>query len=101
MKKLLSAFAFVSLMAGSAFAHAGHAHTYMGTVTNLHSNSFIVKTTAGTSVTVETTKATTYLHADNHRATRSELVVGSRVVVKMLLDGKTARSVKMSAPTKK
>ena len=90
------------LAATSAFAHAGHIHTYMGSVTMLHGdNAFMMKTTDGKDLTIETSAQTAWLHADNHAAKRSELVVGQRVVVKMMLDGKTAASVTMSAPAKK
>lgn len=86
----------------SALAHAGHIHTYMGSVTMLHGdNAFMMKTTDGKDLTIETSAQTTWLHADNHAAKRSDLVVGQRVVVKMMLDGKTAASVTMSAPAKK
>ena len=86
----------------SAFAHAGHIHTYMGSVTMLHSDTeFMMKTTDGKDVTIRTTPKTSWLHSDDHAAKKSELTVGSRVVVRMNTDGKTAASVKMSAPTKK
>jgi len=98
MKKLIALSLFVLLVATSAFAHAGHAHTYMGTVTMLHGDSqFMMKTTGGKELTIETTPQTSWQHADGHAAEKSELVVGSRVVVKMNIDGKTAGSVKMSA----
>jgi hypothetical protein len=90
MKKTLAVLV-VLLLAATAFAHAGHAHTYMGTVTMLHDDgSFMIKTTDGKDVTVATSPATTWDPA------RADLAVGKRVVVKMTLDGKTASSVKMS-----
>ena len=80
----------VFLLAAAAFAHAGHVHTYMGTVTMLHDDgSFMIKTTDGKDVTILTSSATTFDPA------RTDLAVGKRVVVKMTLDGKTAASVKM------
>jgi hypothetical protein len=85
------ALAIVLAFAAAAFAHAGHAHTYMGTVSMLHDDgSFMIKTTDGKDVTIATSPATTYDPA------RADLAVGKRVVVKMTLDGKTASSVKMS-----
>jgi len=79
------------LFAAAAFAHAGHAHTYMGTVSMLHDDgSFMIKTTDGKDVTIATSPETTFDPA------RANLAVGKRVVVKMTLDGKTASSVKMS-----
>ena len=101
MKKALAVSILLLLAVTSAFAHAGHAHTYMGSVTMLHSDTqFMMKTTDGKDLTIDTTPKTTWLHADGDAAKKSELVVGSRVVVKMNVDGKTAASVKMSAPSK-
>ena len=102
MKKMFALTMLFVLAVTSAFAHAGHAHTYMGTVTMLHSRTqFMMKTTDGKDVTIDTTPKTIWLHADGHAAKAGELAVGSRVVVKMNVDGKSAASVKVSAPTKK
>jgi glutamate synthase domain-containing protein 1 len=102
MKKLFAISLFLLLAVTSAFAHAGHIHTYMGNVTMLHGdNAFMMKTTDGKDLTIETSEKTSWLHSDNHAAKKSELAVGTRVVVKMSMDGKTATSVKMSAPAKK
>jgi hypothetical protein len=84
------------LVASSAFAHAGHMHTYMGTVTMLHGdNAFMIKTTDGKDVTIETSPKTEYTTGDGHAAKKSDVTVGTRVVVKMEMDGKTAASVKV------
>lgn len=102
MKKLVTVSLFLLLAATSAFAHAGHIHTYMGSVTMLHGdNAFMMKTTDGKDLTIQTSAKTTWLSADNHAAKQSELAAGQRVVVKMMIDGKTAASVTMSAPPKK
>ena len=102
MKKLVAASLFLLLAATSAFAHAGHIHTYMGSVTMLHGdNTFVMKTTDGKDLTIQTSPKTKWLHSDGHAANSSELTVGQRVAVKMMADGKTADIVKMSAPTKK
>jgi len=101
MRKLVALSILLILTTTQAFAHAGHMHTYMGTVTMLHGDGeFMMKTTAGKDITIKTTDKTTFTHSDNHAATLSELAVGMRVVVKMNADGKTAASVKMSAPKK-
>jgi hypothetical protein len=98
MRRLMSVSLFLLLAAGSAFAHAGHIHTYMGTVSMLHGQSaFMMTTTDGKTVTVETAKTTTYTDAGGHAAKPADVVVGTRVVVKMGLDGKTAMSVKIGA----
>jgi hypothetical protein len=96
----LSSVLVVLAFAVPLFAHAGHAHTYMGTVTMLHDSSFMMKTKDGKEVTVAYTDKTTFAHSDDHPANKSELAVGSRVVVKMSTDGTLATSVKMSAPAK-
>jgi hypothetical protein len=102
MKKLVAVSLFLLLTVTSAFAHAGHIHTYMGSVTMLHGdNAFVMKTTEGKELTIQTTAKTKWLRSDNHPASRSELAVAQRVVVKMMEDGKTADTVKMSAPAKK
>jgi len=100
LKRVFASFALLFFVAASALAHAGEVHTYMGTVTALHGHHFMMKTTSGKEIDVETTSSTKFLHADNHPAKLSELVIGSRVVVKMSKDGKTATSVKMRAPKK-
>ncbi|MEA2163524.1 MAG: hypothetical protein QOK37_1651 [Thermoanaerobaculia bacterium] len=99
MKKLIGISLFFLLAVTGAFAHAGHLHTYMGSVTMLDGdNAFMMKTTDGKDLTVATSKSTSWLRADNRAAKQSELTVGARVVVKMSTDGKTAASVKMAAP---
>jgi hypothetical protein len=101
LKKAFASFALLLLVAGSAFAHAGEVHTYLGTVTKLDGREFMMKTREGKEIAVETTRSTKFLHADNHRASLRELRVGSRVVVKMAKDNRTASSVKMAPPKNK
>ena len=97
MKTKLAVLALLLLVAATAFAHAGHVHTYMGTVSMVHDDgSFMMKTTDGKDVAVATNASTAYLHADGTAAARADLATGMRVVVKLALDGKTAASVKMS-----
>jgi hypothetical protein len=101
MKRFTAISFLLLLAAGSAYAHAGHAHTYMGSVTMLHSDTeFMMKTTDGKDVTISTTSKTTWLRADGRNANKRGLAVGTRVVVKMNSDGKTAASVTTSAPKK-
>ena len=102
MKNLVAVSVLLLFAAAPAFAHAGHAHSYMGSVTMLHGGGeFMMKTTDGKDLTIKTTDKTKFTHSDNHVAKLSELAVGMRVVVKMNTDGKTAASVKMSAAPKK
>jgi len=102
MKKLTALSILLLLLAATtAFAHAGHVHTYMGTVTMLHGGGeFMMKTTDGKNITIRTTSKTKFMHADDRAAKVSDVAVGTRIVVKMSTDGKTAASVKMSAPKK-
>ena len=99
MKKMLSLILFLTVT--NAFAHAGHIHTYMGTVTMLHTDTqFMMKTSDGKDLTIDTTPKTSWLDAKGHAAKKNELAVGARVVVKMNIDGKTAASVTMASPPK-
>ncbi len=103
MKKMLSLILFltVTLTVTNVFAHAGHIHTYMGTVTMLHTDTqFMMKTSDDKDLTIDTTPKTNWLDAKGHAAKRNDLAVGSRVVVKMNIDGKTAASVTMAPPPK-
>ena len=101
MKRLLALVASLALVATSAFAHNPHAATKMGTVKQVQPNHLILTMSDGDQETVSLSPKTTYFHADDHAAKASELTPGMRVVVKMSSDGKTAASVKMSAPKKK
>jgi hypothetical protein len=92
-KTLLLLFLFVAL---NAFAHEGHLHTYIGTITMLHDDgSFMMQTTDGPSLHVAVTAETVYRHADGKSATRADLTTGRRVAVTMAKDGKTATLVKL------
>ena len=84
-----------------AFAHAGELHSYMGTISTVHKDgSFMLEKTDGKTMRVQIAKSTTYLHADGHAAKPGELKAGSRVVVKISKDGKTAVSIRMATPKK-
>ncbi len=102
MKKVLA----VSLlglfaMATLALGHAGEVHSYMGTITTLHEDgSFMMKKTDGKEMHVQVASTTKYLHANGQAGNAGDLKVGSRVVVKVSKDGKTALSVTMAAARK-
>ncbi|MBV8519239.1 MAG: hypothetical protein JO197_17730 [Acidobacteria bacterium] len=101
MRKAMVAF-LMFFVTASAFAHAGHVHTYMGTVTTLHGlGTFVMKTTDGHDVTVQTSSSTRWTDAEDHAAKPADLAAGMRVVVKMSVDGKTAGSVKMAIPPRR
>src|SRR5436309_12635995 len=77
MKMMFALTMLFVFAATSAFAHAGHVHTHMGTVTMLHSSTqFMMKTTDGKDLTIDTTPKTSWLHSDGHTATMSDLAVG-------------------------
>jgi uncharacterized GH25 family protein len=101
MKKLFVMIALFAIIATSAFAHNVHALTKMGIVKIVHGDDLTLTMSDGDLEKVELSNKTSYIHADNHSATKAELAVGMRVVVKMTPDGKTAASVKMSAAPKK
>lgn len=94
--KRLSLAVLLLFVATVAFAHAGHVHTLMGTVTMLHDDgSFMMKSTKDETWHIVVTGDTKFSHADDTVATRADMKVGSRVVVKAK-DGVTAVSVKLS-----
>ncbi len=99
MKKMISLLVFLTVT--NAFAHAGHIHTYMGTVTMVHTDTqFMMKTSDGKDLTIDTTPKTSWLDAQGHAANKNDLTAGARVVVKMNIDGKTAASVTMAPQPK-
>ncbi len=97
MKKILFSLLLLSF-ALNAFAHEGHLHTYMGTVTTLQDDgSFVMTTTNGKLLDVLVSAETVYRHADGKPATRADLTTGRRVAVTTAKDGRTATLVKLGA----
>ena len=92
MRKFLAL--LLLLAATAAFAHAGHHHKYLGTVTSMHDDQVTIHTTDGHDVTFAIVK-TTEFKRDDADAKRSDMTVGIRVAVEMQLDGKSARVVKI------
>ncbi len=94
--------AFVlSVGAGLAWAHEGHAHTVMGTVTTHHENRLEVKTADGKTVTITLNAKTTVVRG-SQKLTVADLAEGQRVVVDVG-EGKqplTARQVKLGPAAK-
>lgn len=87
-------------IAASALPHAGEVHTYMGTVAAVADDgSFTMKTKDAKELTIATSKDTTYKFASGKAAAFSDLAPGTRVVVTMAKDAKTATSIKL-APAK-
>ena len=97
---LIAAFA-LSLGAGFAWAHDGHAHTVMGTVTKHQENRLEVKTADGKTVAMTLNAKTTVVRG-SQKLTLADLAEGQRVVVD-IGDGKeplTARQVKLGPAAK-
>ena len=102
MKRVLLITALLVMASVPLFAHPGHVHTYMGTVSMLHGdNTFMMETAKGDVVTVQTDSKTAFvLSPGNHKGKMGDLEEGMKVVVKMSTDGKTATSITMSKATK-
>ena len=89
-------FSLLTLIAvSSLFGHAGEVHSYLGTITAA-GDTFTMKTTNGDEVSFVTSAKTSYRFSDNAPAERSDIAVGSRIVVVISKDGKTATSVKIA-----
>ncbi len=101
MKKTLVSIAILFVVTASAFAHAGHVHKHLGTVTAVDGHAFTMTLTDGDVVEIQTSPQTVFTHADGHAARSGELAAGMRVVVTMAKDDKTAASVKMAAPAQR
>ena len=101
MKRITVISLLLLCIATLAFAHAGEEHTVLGTITKVNADgSFVIKMTNGKERTVLVSKSTTYSHSDGHAGKSSEVTVGKRIAAKISKDGKTALSVKLSAPKK-
>ena len=86
------------LGAGAAWAHDGHTHTVMGTVTSVQPQRLEVKTTDGKTVAIVLNDKTTVARGVE-KLTPADLAAGQRVVVDVG-NGKTpltAKGVKVGA----
>jgi hypothetical protein len=96
MKRTLAVSLLLLFVATLAFAHGGHEHVYMGTITTIHNDgSFMLKTQKDETWHIVLTDQTVLQYADGKPAKRSDLAVDKRVVVKMDKDGAAALSVKI------
>src|ERR1043166_94200 len=84
------------LVATAAFAHAGHHHKYLGTVTAIHDSEVTIHTTDGKDVNFAVTKESDFKRGDAE-AKRADMTNGTRVSVELGNDGKTAVLVKLGA----
>jgi hypothetical protein len=100
MKKLsalFAAFACTFVLSAAAWAHEGHAHKVMGTVTSKGANQFEMKTPEGKVVTVRLNQKTTFARA-KQKVDAAALQVGERVVVEVASEKEmVASSVAMAA----
>lgn len=94
MRKTVLGLAVVfSLSVSAAFAHGGHAHKAMGTVTSINATQIVIKDTKGQPVTVPLAPNTMYMKG-SAMAKASDVKPGMRVVIEMGNDGK-AQHVRM------
>jgi hypothetical protein len=81
MKNLiLAAFVLAVLAPAATFAHPGHEHKLMGTITAVDGNKISMKTTEGKDATVTVTPITTFKNG-KAKGAQSDLKVGLRIVV--------------------
>lgn len=102
MTRRLALLAGLILLLGvpAAWAHDGHAHKIMGTVTGRHDADLQVKTTAGETVSIVINDKTRVTR-QKKRVDLSEVLVGRRVVVDVG-NGKQpliARTIEVGAAT--
>jgi hypothetical protein len=101
MKHLLLAALVLAVLAPVAsFAHPGHEHKLMGTITAIAGNKVSMKTTEGKDTTFVVSPTTSFKRLRD-KGTQSDLKVGLRVVVNVG-DGAEplkAKEVQYSAPT--
>lgn len=76
------ALALVTVVAGSAWAHEGHVHTIMGTVTGVDAHALQVKTPSGEILSIAITDKTTVVRG-KQKAALADLQKGARVVVEI------------------
>ena len=79
-KTLLLAIGFLAFCAGTVFAHDGHIHRIMGTVTVRDAKHLEVKTPSGEVLSIAITPKTTATR-DKRKVPLGEVQVGRRVVV--------------------
>jgi hypothetical protein len=91
--------AAVLLMPAAAWAHEGHAHKVMGTVTARQDNRVELKTPDGKTVTVTLSPKTTFARG-KQKVDGAMMKVGERVVVEVASEkAMIATAVTMATPT--
>ena len=101
MKRIvLAALVLALLVPVAAFAHPGHEHKLMGTITAVDGNKVSMKTTEGKATTFEVIPTTSFKRG-KQKGAQADLKVGLRVVVNAG-DGAEplkAKEVQYAAPT--
>jgi hypothetical protein len=101
-RAFVTALAFTALPAASAFAHEGHDHKLLGTVTEITAQQLVVRATKDGAVSTIAIVATTKITRGKAKIAATDLKVGDRVVVN-IGNGKaplTAKAVQAGpAPT--
>jgi len=93
------ALSVVLLVPASGWAHEGHPHKVMGTVSAVSANSFEMKTPEGKVVTVNLTPKTTFARG-KQKVAQADVKVGERVVIEVPSEKEMiAATVTMAAPT--
>jgi ribosomal protein S1 len=97
MQKAVSIAALIMLFSAIVFAHGNEQHV-MGTVTAIDNGSITVRTTAGSSVTIQLDPKTRFTKGGSAAAI-AELKVGDRVVIHAMKDHDKliARTVKFGS----
>ena len=98
MNRKVIAVSFVGLLvAGVMFAHGGKDGRILGTVKTLHENHLMITSTDGHEVMIVLAEETRFVTSGDEEASRDDLTEGTRVVVTVKEDGKTAISVKIGS----
>lgn len=80
-RAFVTALAFAALPAASAFAHDGHDHKLLGTVTAVSAQQLVVRATKDGAVSTIALTATTKITRGKTKVAAGDLRVGDRVVV--------------------
>lgn len=100
MKKLIVSLCALFLITPMLLAHAGHKHkTIMGTIQSIDATHIDLKTRFGKKVTVPLAKDTMFMRGEA-MAKASEAKPGTRVVIVLGEDDKTAAHVKLGTAKK-
>jgi hypothetical protein len=86
MTRTLIGLVLTAMLAPAAFAHEGHEHKVMGTVSVIHQNHLEVKATADGKLTTVTLSDKTKIVRDKSTIPRESIKAGDRVVVTYVVE---------------